>query len=214
MAAVRWSGKHHIIAVNFSREKNCISVKWNERIFNSCKSLEICCFCNTDRCTVKILAPDHIIGIFYFYETWIVCIFRHKRLAFFVDKIDLFFIKCPVKSVLTSSKINERNAVHLLTTEHADKFSFIRNNRTVEDSGNSLYRITSDHRVFRISPQWCSFMIFQFVLPRHVWNCRADHFIFAHIIFLLLLLRSQDFLQSAHSAVLRSPENAWDLPVC
>ena len=180
MSAVRRSGKHDIVSVDLSREKNRIPVKWNKRILQSCERFEISCLCKSDRCSVKILTPDQVICIFYFDKTRIICIFRHESLAFSINKVDLFFIKFPVKCVFASSEINKRNTVCLLSTEYSDKFSFIWDNSTVEDSCHTLYRITVDHRVFTVTPERCSCKIFRFILPRHVRHCRTDHFIFTH----------------------------------
>ena len=180
MSAVARTGKHYKVSIDFSREQNCISVKWKERILNSYKSFEICCFCHTDRCTVEILAPDDIVSIFYFYKTRIVSIYRHEFFPVFIYELNLIFIKVPVNSIFASAKVNIRDSVCLLTTEHTDEFSFIRNYCTVENSCNFFDRISSDDRVFVISPYRSSHKFCRFFLPRYVWHCRSDNFNFAH----------------------------------
>ncbi len=32
------------------------------------------CFCHSDGCTVEVLAPDDVVGIFYFYKTRVICV--------------------------------------------------------------------------------------------------------------------------------------------
>ena len=138
MSAVTWAGKHHEFIINLSREKDCISVKWKERIFNSCKGFEILCFCNTDCCAIEILTPDDIISIFYFYQSWIICIFRHKIISVFILERNFFFIKIPVDGILASSKIDIWNTVCLFSTEYTDELSFIWHNRTVKNTCNTF----------------------------------------------------------------------------
>ena len=103
VSTVGRTGQHHEITVYFSGEQYRITVERQERIFNSYKSLEICRLCNTDRCTVEILTPDDIVGIFYLYQSGIICINRHERLAFFIYELDLILIKIPVNSILAAS---------------------------------------------------------------------------------------------------------------
>ena len=103
MSAVGRTGQHHEIAVYFSGEQYGVTVKGKERILDSYKRLEIRGFRNTDGCAVEILTPDDIVGIFYLYQSGIICINRHERLAFFIYELDLILIKIPVNSILATS---------------------------------------------------------------------------------------------------------------
>jgi hypothetical protein len=115
-----------------------ITIEWEERILNPCKRLEICCFCHADCCSVEILTPDDIIGVFYFYKSWIICIDWHKWIAVFIYEWNLVFFKIPVDGIFAVSKINIWNTIGLLSTEHTDESITIWHNRTVKNSCNTL----------------------------------------------------------------------------
>ena len=106
VAAVAWTGQHHEVAVDFSREENGISVEWKEWILHTYEGFKIFCFCHSDGCTVEVLAPDDVVGIFYFYKTRVICVNRHERFAFFVNELDFVLIEIPVDRIFASSKVD------------------------------------------------------------------------------------------------------------
>ena len=189
MSAVTWTRQKFKFAINLSWEKDCISVKWKEWIFNSCKCLEILCLRHTNCSSVEILTPDNIIGVFYFYESWIVCINRHKIVSVFIFKRYLVFFKIPVNCIITLSKINIWNSICLFSTEHSYKSIFIRHNCTVENSCNSRCRISSDDWIFIKSPERKSCLIVcRSLLPWHIWYIWSDNFYVTHIYSSVLLI--------------------------
>ena len=202
MSTVGRTGQHHEITVYFSGEQYGVTVKGEERILDSGKRLEIRSFRNTDGCTVKILTPDDVIGIFYLHQSGIISVDRHKGLAFFIYKLNLIFIKIPMNCIFAASHVDIRNTVDLFPTEHADEFITVRHYGTVEDSGYSFYRISANNRVLTISPYRCSGMVFGFILPGYIRYCRADHLNLAHsgylisVLFILLpVLRTLHFCE-------------------
>ncbi|GFI51961.1 hypothetical protein IMSAGC021_00257 [Muribaculaceae bacterium] len=152
MPAVAWPRQHQELAVHLSWKQHGISVKRKKRILNSGKCFKILCPGNAYGRAVKVLAPDYIISIFHFYQSWIIRIFRHKVISRFILKRNLFFIKLPANAILAPSKIDIWDPVGLLAPEYTDKFSFVRHHRTVEDTRHSFCRITSDHRIVAIPP--------------------------------------------------------------
>ena len=188
MSAVGRAGQHHEIAVYFSGKEYCITVERQERIFNSYKSLEICSLGDTDGCTIEILTPDDVIGIFYLHQSGIVGVDRHKRLALFIYKRNLILLEIPVNGILAAPQIDIRNTVDLFPTEHTDKFITVRHYRTVENSGYSFYRISANDRVLCVSPYRCSGMSFGFILPGYLGYGLADHLYFTHSSYLISVL--------------------------
>ena len=65
VSAVARTGQHQELSVHLAWEQNSIPVKRQEWIFNPNKGLEIGGLCHADGCTVSILTPDNIIGIFH-----------------------------------------------------------------------------------------------------------------------------------------------------
>ena len=189
MSTITWTRQKFEFTIDLSWEKNCISVKWKEWILNSCKCLEILCLSHSNRSSVEILTPDDVISIFYFYKSWIICINRHKIISIFIFKRNLVFFKIPVNRILTLSKINIRNSVCLFPTEHSNKSIFIWHNCTVEDSCNSRCRISSNNRIFIISPKWKSCLIVcRSLLPWHIWYIWSNNFHVTHIYSSVLLI--------------------------
>ena len=182
MSAVGRTGKHHEVTIYFSREQHSIAVKWEERILNASKRLEISCFCHADCCPIEILTPDNIICILYFNESRIICINRHKRLAILIYERNLILFETPMDCILTSSKIDIWNTVGLLTSEYTDKTIFIRHYRTVKNTCHTLQRISSDDRILAVSPDWCSVKFTcRSLLPRYIRYRRCKHLYFTHI---------------------------------
>ena len=182
VAAVAWTGQHHEVAVNFSREENGISVEWKEWILHTYEGFKIFCFCHSDGCTVEVLAPDDVVGIFYFYKTRVICVNRHERFAFFVNELDFVLIEIPVDRIFASSKVDVRDSVCLLTTEYSDELVAVRHNGAVEDSCYFLHRISSDNRILAVSPYRCTGKLSRAFLPWHIFDSISNNFNFAHFL--------------------------------
>ena len=138
--------------MNFSREEHSVPVKWEERIFNPCKCTEVGGLCHTDCCAVKVLAPNYVIGILYFYQSWIICIYWHKGFPVFVNKLYFIFFKIPMDCIFASSHIDIWNTIGLFSTEYSDEFISIRHYCTVKDSCYSINWISSNDWVLCITP--------------------------------------------------------------
>ncbi|MNT90096.1 hypothetical protein D3C72_2309330 [compost metagenome] len=96
MSAVTWTGQHHEVIIDFSREQYTVPVEGQEWIFQADKCFEILRFSNTDSCAVKICTPDNIKCIFDLNQTWIVSITRLIRVTFFIHKSDRLIINFPI----------------------------------------------------------------------------------------------------------------------
>ena len=168
MSAVTGTGKHHKIAVDLSGKQNGIPVEGKEGIFHTDKGLEICRFCHTDGCPVEILAPDDVISVLHLYQTGIVGIYRHKGLSVLIHEMDLFLIKIPVNAIPAPSKINEGNAVGLLTAENADESALVRHDCAVEDSCHLTDGISADDRIFTVTPDRRTVKFLRSFLPGYI----------------------------------------------
>ena len=167
VSAVAGTGKHHVLAVDLPWKQHCVPVKRQERIFHPDKCLKVGSLCHADGCAVGILAPDHIISAVHFHQPWVVGINRLERFSVFIQELNLFLVECPVNAVCTSAEVNKRNAVHLLSPEHADKSTFIRNDCAVENACHTRDGIPGDNGIFLVAPYRCS-TVCRALLPRQI----------------------------------------------
>ncbi len=147
------------------------------------------------RCAVKILAPYDIIGVFQFYQSWVICITRHEFVSLFIHKPDFILFKIPVDAVFASSQINKGNPVCLFPAEDPDICSLIRYDCTVKNPCNSLNGIPSDNRIFPVPPQRqvCP-VLCRTLLPWHFRYIVSNNSYFAHFFHLFLYFIFHNFI--------------------
>ena len=138
--------------MDLSREQNRVAIERDKGIFCTDKGFEILCFGYTYRGTVKILAPDYIVGVLHLNQTRIVGIFGHTWIPILIYECDPLLVKIPVYAILASAQVYERDAIRLLSSKNPNKIALIGYYCAVKNPRDTRDRIAANDRIFIVPP--------------------------------------------------------------
>ena len=152
MAAVRRAAQQGVQTVDLPGEQHGVAVEGDKGILDADKGLEVGGLGDADGRTVEVLTPDDVVGVLHLYQTGIVGVDRHERLALLVDEGDLVLVEGPVNRILAVTQIDIGHAVDLFAPEHTDELALVWHHGTVEDACHPFHRVAVDDGVLAVPP--------------------------------------------------------------
>jgi len=80
------------------------------------------------------VAPGHVIAIFEPGDSWIVAMLEMAQLRIIGDPFDGVILDVPVNAIVAAAVMDVHLTFFVVTAEYSGKFTFKRNNSTVENA--------------------------------------------------------------------------------
>ena len=105
VSIVAGATEHCEIAVKFAREKDSVTVEWQECVFKLMECLEIICPGDTDSGPVISVTPSYIIAVFDKANAWVVTIYPFTDFFIIAFEFQRFGVYFPIHSVFAESYV-------------------------------------------------------------------------------------------------------------
>ena len=174
MAGIAGTAHYHVVAVDFSREENAVTVEGDESILQLDEFLEVVSVSHTDSRAMVTVAPGHIVFAVDLADSGVITVLTFQDLRICSLEFYRFVLDGPVDSVFTSSNKDVHADGTTVATEYADVAILKGNNCAVENAVGAFLLVAADDRVCVITP-YRHFLSGGLVLPGHVRQAGANN---------------------------------------